>query len=129
MTQRPIKLFLKRLKILRKKAKLTQHDIASKLRLNQATYSAMEKGRQTILSNYLFQIAEILRIPVWQIFADAETVGTFDEKDEGFFEMWKRFDSAEREILKAMADQIMQKKALEENQDASFLSEKISKVS
>ncbi len=113
MTQRSIKFFLQRLKSHRKKVGLTQQNIADRLGLNQATYSAMERGSQSILSDYLFQIAKILNIPVWQLFAEPETVGTFDGKDKDFFEMWKQFDSIEQGLLKEMAKQIMRKKELE----------------
>lgn len=129
MTQRPIKLFLKRLKSLRKKAGLTQQDVANKLGLNQATYSAMERGSQKILSSYLFQIAEILQIPIWQIFANPHEAGVLDKEDQTFFKMWMQFTSIEQEILKTVADQIMQKKALEEIRESSFHSETISQVS
>ena len=130
MTQRPTHLFLQRLKSLRKKAGLTQQDMADRIGLNQATYSAMERGRQSVLSDYLFQIAEILNIPVWQIFASPQEAGVLDNnEDQTFFEMWLRLTPVEREVLKAMTDQIMQKKALEEIRDTAFLSETISQVS
>ena len=129
MTQRSINLFLLRLKNLRKKAGLTQQDIADRLGLNQATYSAMERGSQSILSDYLFKIAEILKIPVWQIFANPNEAGVLDKEDKTFFEMWIKFTPTEREVFKAMAGQIMQKKALEEIRDSAFLSENISQVS
>lgn len=117
MTQRPINLFLQRLKELRKEAGLTQHDIAAKLGLNQATYSAMERGSQSILSDYLFQIAEILNIPLWQMFVDYQEARTFKE-DQVFFDMLKQFNSKERNILKSMAEQIMQKKLLERHESS-----------
>lgn len=129
MTQRSINLFLQRLKNLRKKAGLTQQDVADRLGLNQATYSAMERGSQSILSDYLFKIAEILHLPIWQIFATPHEAGLLDKEDKAFFEMWIKFAPTEREVLKAMADQIMQKKALEEIREASFLPESISQVS
>ncbi|GEM_PF-6908923 len=123
MTQRSINLFLQRLRELRKEAGLTQQDIAEKLGLNQATYSAMERGSQSILSDYLFKIAEVLRIPIWQMFVEPDEAGAVKKTDKKFFDMWIKFSPTEREVLKVMADQIMQKKALEEIQQSSFFSE------
>ncbi len=125
MTQRSINLFLQRLKELRKKAGLTQQDIADRLGLNQATYSAMERGSQSILSDYLFKIAEILRIPIWQMFVDQQGVEFFKE-DQNFFDMWKQFTSVERNILKSMAEQIMQKKLLERHESPLVMTEILS---
>lgn len=129
MTQRSINLFLKRLKELRKEAGLTQQDVADKLKLNQATYSAMERGSQSILLDYLFQIADLLKIPVWQLFADPLEVGTLRKDDQNFFEMWTKFNPQEREILGAMAEQILRKKILEDVHQNSFLPEALTQVS
>lgn len=129
MTQRSINLFLKRLKELRKEAGLTQQDVADKLKLNQATYSAMERGSQSILLDYLFQIADLLKIPVWQLFADPLEVGTLRKDDQNFFEMWTKFNPQEREILGAMAEQILRKKILEDVHQSSFLPEALTQVS
>lgn len=113
MTHRVMKSFPQRLRALRKKAGLTQEDIAKHLGLNQATYSAMERGSQKILSDYLFQIADLLDIPIWQVFVDPDNVGALNEEDQAFFDMWRQFDSFERELLNAIAKQIMRKKELE----------------
>lgn len=129
MTQRSINLFLQRLKELRKEAGLTQQDIAAKLGLNQATYSAMERGSQSILLDYLFQIAEALQIPIWQMLADPNEAGAIKKNDKNFFDMWIKFSPTEREVLKLMADQIMQKKVLEELRASFFVPENVSQVS
>lgn len=105
--------FLERFRALRKKAGLTQQDVAKHLDLNQATYSAMERGSQKIFTEYLPKIAKALGIQVWQIFADAEETGALDDQTKRFLEMWGHFDESEKNVIMAMAEQICKKKDLE----------------
>ena len=105
--------FLERIRMLRKKAGRTQQEMAEPLGLNQATYSAMERGSQKIYSDYLPKIAKTIGIPAWQLFAEPEEGGILDEETTAFLEMWKKFNPTERDLLKAMAEQIFRKKELE----------------
>ena len=113
MFQRRMTAFLRRLKGLRKKAGLTQQDVAGRLKLNQATYSAMEGGRQSIILDYLFEVAETFGLQVWQLFVDSNEVNIFEKEDQHFFEMWQQFNTEEREIIKGVATQIAKRKELE----------------
>lgn len=113
MFQRRMTSFLRRLKNLRKKSGLTQQDVATRLSLNQATYSAMEGGRQSIILDYLFEVAEAFGLQVWQLFVDSSEVTTFAKEDQHFFEMWQQFNDEEREIIKGVATQIAKRKELE----------------
>jgi transcriptional regulator with XRE-family HTH domain len=105
--------FLERIRTFRKKAGLSQQEVAKHLGLNQATYSAMERGSQKIFTEYLPKISKALGIQVWQLFADPQDLGILDDETVAFLEMWKKFDPSERNLLKAMAEQIIQKKELE----------------
>ena len=102
--------FLKRLRMLRRKAGVSQQEVSKHLGLNQATYSAMERGRQKIFTEYLPKIAEAIDIEVWELFIEPGAIGKFDEQTKKFLEMWKYFDASEKQVLMAMAEQICQKK-------------------
>ena len=107
------KICLRRLRSLRKEAGVTQRQVAAHLGLNQGTYSAMERGSQKILADYLPEIAKAIGIPIWQIFMDAGEVGVLIGEDQAFFHMWKKLDSSEQTLIQGMIEQIMQKKELE----------------
>ncbi len=113
MHRTTMKFLLQRIRNFRKNAKLTQQDVAKQLGINQATYSAMERGSQRLFADYLPKIAKVLGIPIWQLFVDPEKRGELDEETKAFLKMWKLFDPSERNLLKAMAEQITQKKELE----------------
>ncbi len=105
--------FLERLRAFRKKAGLNQQEVAKHLGLNQATYSAMERGSQKIFTEYLPKIAKAIGIQVWQLFADPEETGALDDQTKRFLEMWGHFDASEKGVIMAMAEQICKKKDLE----------------
>ena len=105
--------FLERLRAFRKKAGLNQQDVAKHLGLNQATYSAMERGSQKIFTEYLSKIAKAIGIQTWQLFADPEETGALDDQTRKFLEMWAHFDASEKGVIMAMAEQICKKKDLE----------------
>ncbi len=104
---------LKRIRMLRKKAGISQKIIADRLGLDQTTYSAMERGRQKIFVEYLITIADVIGVEVWELFADPQKAGLLDDEAKRFFEMWSRFNNNEKHVLMEMADQIIQKKDLE----------------
>lgn len=105
--------FLERLRAFRKKAGLNQQEVAKHLGLNQATYSAMERGSQKIFTEYLPKIAKAIGIQVWQLFADPEETGALDDQTRKLLEMWGHFDASEKGVIMAMAEQICKKKDLE----------------
>ena len=105
--------FLERLRAFRKKAGMNQQEVAKHLGLNQATYSAMERGSQKIFTEYLPKIAKAIGIQVWQLFADPEETGALDDQTRKLLEMWGHFDASEKGVIMAMAEQIFKKKDLE----------------
>lgn len=56
--------FGRRLTQVRKSRKISQEELGEKLRLSRASIANMEAGRQRILLHHLFQLADVLSVPV-----------------------------------------------------------------
>lgn len=87
--------------------------MATHLGLTQAAYSSMERGQQRVYVDYLIIIAKSIGVDIWELFVDDAQTAALDKEAMEFMKMWRRFDKAERDTLKAVAEQICQKKDLE----------------
>ena len=103
--------FSERLKKLRKKAKLTQVDIARKLGISQQAYASWERGIKKPTQENLVKIAQILNVSVDYLLGNSEE--KVDELDniELLFRMnSKGLTEEEKEIFKKELIEFMEER-------------------
>lgn len=110
--------FSERLKNLRKEARLTQVDVASKLGISQPAYASWERGVKKPTQENLVKIAQVLNVSVDYLVGNSEE--KLDELDniELLFRMnSKGLTEEEKEIFKKELIEFMEerKKAFRKN--------------
>lgn len=95
---------------LRKEAGLTQTEVAYRIGIKQATYSAMERGKQKIFADYLPSIAEALGIKIADLFnEEAQPIASADTWAQKFLQTVVNFNDEEKAVLMNMAHLIEKK--------------------
>lgn len=75
---------LQRIWMLRKKARVSQRQMADCLKIGQTTYSAMERGQNEMLLRYIPKIAKALNVQTWELFVDYQKgeVGPLSDQEK-----------------------------------------------
>ncbi len=102
-----------RLKEFRKQEGLSQREMGKLIGVNQATYSAMERGKSAILHTYLPKFAEIFKVQIWEFFSTPQEIGLLEGEDKEVFEMWKRLTRGDKYLVKQMVRALMDRINLE----------------
>ncbi len=107
-------LLVSNIRKLRKEAGLTQTEIARRLGVRQATYSAMECGRQKIFTDYLPIIAEALGVKISDLFNEtvSQSSGT-EQWAQDLLRMVDDLSTEEKEAILNIAHMISKKRGLE----------------
>lgn len=95
-----------RIREMRKQADVSQKEVADRLGIDQTTYSAMERGRQEIYTRYLFPLADVLKMKIWELFADTNDVLDFDSKTKNLLENWNQMDDNGKKVFLGMSEQV-----------------------
>lgn len=105
--------FSERLKNLRKKARLTQTDVAEKLGISQQAYASWERGVKKPTQDNLVKIAQILKVSIDYLVGNSDEVIKDDELDnvEILFRMnSKGLTDEEKKIFKKELIEFMEKR-------------------
>lgn len=95
---------------LRKVAGLTQTEVAYRIGIKQATYSAMERGKQKIFADYLPIIADALGIKISDLFSEeSQPIVATDAWAQKFLKIVVNFNDEEKAVLMNMAHLIEKK--------------------
>lgn len=104
-------LLVSNIRRLRKEVGLTQTEIACRLGIKQATYSAMECGRQKIFTDYLPIIAETLGVKISDLFNETASQPSGTEQwAQNLLKMIDDLSTEEKEAVLNIAQMISKKR-------------------